>query len=909
MAFVLIFAMSAQSGFFVMANPTTTTTSIALSTSTNNVSPGDTVTLTVVANQETVELDTDGIVIGSPTQSTITDPSGVNFAVNPSSAATVNGNTLTVASNISVASFTVTANFDGHSDTATISVDLPPPPEITGISISGSNASITAGTAQTRQFTPSLTTNPANATPLPSHDINWTVNGPTGVTISNSGLVSIAANAPAGNVVVRATVMPNNIQSNEITFAIVAAANPVEVIAFTGSTPNTLQQGQSHTFAAQARNNAGTAANPQPSITWSIQSARTSAGSNISSIGSVAHINNNGNLSILESAAVGTRIVIRAAVGSIYNEHEVAVTAGTGTTASVHITDGQTPVSIHRGTSRRLVAEARNASGSRVNPHPTIRWESEARAQGSGNYTPFVTTGNIVTGSTNWMSTDGYLNIPNNAPAGAHVYVRAAVGSGSSAINSNHVRFTISDGDTNNVVLNPTGGTFGGNRGSVNWQIVVPDRSSTRAQLTSTEISNATPTRSNHTFVAWYVGNTNTRFTLDTTVNANINAFARWAPASGQQTSVINFELGGGQWASGSTTGRRTQTVIRGSNLSSLGVQHFNALDLEVRRTGYTFDGWVEAGTTRTFNINTNVNNASITVEPNWTMTDARQITFRPTLGAWPDGSQDYITIDVPRGYSITSAGYTMPPNPTRAGYTFGEWAILGTDTPFTATTAVQVNTTLIPRWVSLSTGTPPPIVNQPPIIPPTLPPTVSHNFVDVAQDAWYRLHVDTVVSRGLFTGTGDSIFSPNLSMTRAMFTQVLANLEGISQFNSPGNLFGDVQPSAWYYTAVNWAATNGIVLGVGAGVFAPSNNVTREQMAVMLINYSNTLGISLPRNQVASFVDQSTISPWALDAVMLIAEAGIVTGRPDGSFDPQATATRAEVATVFARFLESANI
>ena len=79
--------------------------------------------------------------------------------------------------------------------------------------------------------------------------------------------------------------------------------------------------------------------------------------------------------------------------------------------------------------------------------------------------------------------------------------------------------------------------------------------------------------------------------------------------------------------------------------------------------------------------------------------------------------------------------------------------------------------------------------------------------------------------------------------------------------------------------------------------------------MAVMLHNYIVFRGIELPNGATGIFTDQAEISYWAIEGVLAIQAAGIITGYPDGSFQPQGTATRAEVATIFARFLEVADL
>ncbi|MCL2610451.1 MAG: S-layer homology domain-containing protein, partial [Defluviitaleaceae bacterium] len=203
---------------------------------------------------------------------------------------------------------------------------------------------------------------------------------------------------------------------------------------------------------------------------------------------------------------------------------------------------------------------------------------------------------------------------------------------------------------------------------------------------------------------------------------------------------------------------------------------------------------------------------------------------------------------------------------------------------------------------------------------PVTTPPTQTFN--DVNSEAWYHNYINTVVRNGLFQGTAPGVFSPQLNMTRAMFTQVLANLEGVdlSLFADESSIFNDVSNSAWYFSAVQWASNAGIINGTGEGNFTPDDNITREQMAVMLYRFVNIKEIVLPqgtpapsieirnlfaRNNTTSFSDENHISAWAIDAVKAIQSAGIVRGRPNNSFDPQASATRAEVAAIFTRFLE----
>ena len=147
--------------------------------------------------------------------------------------------------------------------------------------------------------------------------------------------------------------------------------------------------------------------------------------------------------------------------------------------------------------------------------------------------------------------------------------------------------------------------------------------------------------------------------------------------------------------------------------------------------------------------------------------------------------------------------------------------------------------------------------------------------------------------------------------MTRAMFVQVLANIEGadLVAYRNTAPTFADTSPTAWYFGAVEWAASQGLVSGTGNGDFAPNRPITRQEMAVLLNNFITSRNIALPQGATPAFTDQADISSWAADSVRAMQAAGIISGHPDGSFAPTDTATRAEVATIFARFLEIADL
>ena len=185
--------------------------------------------------------------------------------------------------------------------------------------------------------------------------------------------------------------------------------------------------------------------------------------------------------------------------------------------------------------------------------------------------------------------------------------------------------------------------------------------------------------------------------------------------------------------------------------------------------------------------------------------------------------------------------------------------------------------------------------------------------FTDVALDSWYAPYVRTVWLNSLFQGTAADTFAPRDTMTRAMFVQVLANLDSadLAGYAATAPLFDDTNSTAWYFAAVQWAATHDIVRGVAPQQFAPSRAVTREEMAVMLHNYIISRGVEFDTTQIDAppFADQNDISAWAAHAVNSIRNIGIILGHPDGTFAPRDTATRAEVAAIFARYLQLLSI
>ena len=176
--------------------------------------------------------------------------------------------------------------------------------------------------------------------------------------------------------------------------------------------------------------------------------------------------------------------------------------------------------------------------------------------------------------------------------------------------------------------------------------------------------------------------------------------------------------------------------------------------------------------------------------------------------------------------------------------------------------------------------------------------------FSDVKEGDWFRSAVDFVSSHELLVGVGEGQFAPQMPFTRAMMATVLWRLEDCPAANAAAP-FRDVERGSWYAAAVDWASEKGIALGYSETVFAPGDAVTREQMAALLYRYWKALGYAADTSaELTPYTDAGQVSAWAAEAMRWAVGCGLLVGRSNTELAPQATATRAEVATMFQRLV-----
>ncbi len=182
-------------------------------------------------------------------------------------------------------------------------------------------------------------------------------------------------------------------------------------------------------------------------------------------------------------------------------------------------------------------------------------------------------------------------------------------------------------------------------------------------------------------------------------------------------------------------------------------------------------------------------------------------------------------------------------------------------------------------------------------------------NFTDIAGH-WAKDYIDFVTQREIFVGTGADTFSPDTGMTRAMFATVIGRLYERSYgalTTSETHALTDCDYSEWYGSYIGWCSENGIIEGVGGGLFEPGREITRQEMAAVLYRFAQFLEVSGASSDTAlNYPDAAEIDSWAREAASYCQETGIIGGRDNDRFAPQETATRAEVATILERFVET---
>lgn len=177
----------------------------------------------------------------------------------------------------------------------------------------------------------------------------------------------------------------------------------------------------------------------------------------------------------------------------------------------------------------------------------------------------------------------------------------------------------------------------------------------------------------------------------------------------------------------------------------------------------------------------------------------------------------------------------------------------------------------------------------------------MSVRFPDVTSDDWFFDVARRAAGTGLIAGYADGRFGPKDVITRGQLATILWRMANNPSAGHGGREFPDVtDPNAYYYDAVMWAGSVGVVSGYTSGYFGPNDPVTREQLAAMLANYaSRVAGVSVDgsRADYGAMSDASNVSPWAARSLGWCFRNRIMSGTSDGRINPKSSASRAEAA------------
>ena len=176
--------------------------------------------------------------------------------------------------------------------------------------------------------------------------------------------------------------------------------------------------------------------------------------------------------------------------------------------------------------------------------------------------------------------------------------------------------------------------------------------------------------------------------------------------------------------------------------------------------------------------------------------------------------------------------------------------------------------------------------------------------FPDVDKNSWANGIIQRSVDLGIFHGYSNGNFGPDDNVTRGQAAVLLRNLAGKPQQYSGAKTFSDVIKGSYYYGSVRWASAVGVVSGYPGGLYLPEENVTREQLAVMIWNYARRVeGLEATGSisDFSSMKDKWSVSSYARKAVGWCFKNGILSGS-GGYVYPQSYATRAEAAKMLVK-------
>lgn len=179
-----------------------------------------------------------------------------------------------------------------------------------------------------------------------------------------------------------------------------------------------------------------------------------------------------------------------------------------------------------------------------------------------------------------------------------------------------------------------------------------------------------------------------------------------------------------------------------------------------------------------------------------------------------------------------------------------------------------------------------------------------SVSYKDVKSDRWSYSAIVFATQNGYMNGKGGGYFNPEETMTRAMVVTVLYRMQGEPAVEYK-SVFSDVKRGDWYASAILWAAEKNIVNGTGNGRYDPMEDVTREQLAAILLRYAQREYYTNESASINGYSDYKKIHSYAREALAWANATGLITGVTTTTLKPRSGATREQFATILRRLIE----
>ena len=363
-------------------------------------------------------------------------------------------------------------------------------------------------------------------------------------------------------------------------------------------------------------------------------------------------------------------------------------------------------------------------------------------------------------------------------------------------------------------------------------------------------------------------------YTDDTDTTCDVCGYERTVTPPAPTEFIVTFDGNGGTPSVGSMTTTD---------------QKLTSLPSASRSGSYSFDGWYTQKSGGTKITTDTVFSANTTVYAHWIYTGGGGGGYNPpvtyyTLRFETGGGSDIPSVRETYNAYIDLTQYV----PTWRGHTFIGWYSERGLINKVSGVYLTKDMTVYALWR----------VDE-------NPNTGANPFTDVSEKDWFYGDVMFVYENGLMLGTSKTLFSPHGTATRGMMATILWRMEG-SPVPKDKNSFTDVEAGKWYADAITWTAENSIFAGYGKDKFGPDDPITREQLAAIFYRYADYKGYDLTvKGNLDKFKDADKITDYAKTAMQWAVGSGLVKGKSGNLFDPQGTATRAEIAAMLHRFIE----